>query len=228
MWDGEPNNAGRFAIPFWRIHYDQDMRCSGIYRIDLGNGNFYIGSAVDLARRERQHLNDLKSLRHRNDRVQKCWNKHGVFEFTILEQCKIQELLLREQVWIDKYFSDPKNVNLSPTAGSPLGVIHSVETCAKFSARVYSVEYRANMSKLKKNMSAETKKKISAGLTGKKLSSKTRARMSSSHTGKKESIETRTKKSIAGTAAWARRRTDKYFVLLNKTMEEMGYGKECW
>ena len=203
------------------------MRRSGIYRIELGNGNFYIGSAIDLGKRERQHFNDLKSFRHRNNRVQKCWNKYGVFEFTVLEECEIPELLLREQFWIDTFFSDPKNVNISPTAGSPLGVVHSAQTRSKLSARVYSAEYRANMSDLKKNMSAETKQKISAGLSGKKHSPETRAKMASSHTGKKQSVETRAKKSVAAKAGWARRRANKNVLLCKQSMEEIEHGKKC-
>ena len=125
------------------------MRRSGIYRIELGNGNFYIGSSVDLRRRENAHRTDLHSLRHSNIKMQNCWNKYGVFEFTVLQECEIKELLLREQVWINKHFVNPKNVNLTPTAGSCLGYIASAEHRAKNSAarkgKPLSAEHRANM-----------------------------------------------------------------------------------
>ena len=171
-------------------------KCSGIYRIELGNEHFYIGSAVDLDRRKREHCREMKRGVHPNKIVQHCWNKYGVFEFTVLEECEIPELLATEQVWIDKHFADPKNANLSPTAGSPLGRECSAETRAKMSATrkgvPRSAETRAKMSVAKQNVSAETRAKISAVHKGLPHSAETRAKMS-----KPKSAETRAKMSIA-------------------------------
>ena len=123
------------------------MRRSGIYRIELGNGNFYIGSAINLDRREKRHRYDLKCLMHINKKMQNCWNKYGVFEFTVLEECGIKQLLLREQLLIDIFFDNPKNVNINQIAGSSLGYKHSSEARAKMSAAkigiVHSAERRA-------------------------------------------------------------------------------------
>ena len=224
MWDGEPNNAGRFAIPFWRIHYDQDMRCSGIYRIDLGNGYFYIGSSVNLKRRKVVHKTDLRSLRHSNQKMQNCWNKYGIFEFVVLEECEKSDLLLREQQLIDKHFSDPKNVNLAPTAGSPLGVIHSADSCANMSAAAQnrSNEHRAKISaaQIGRFCSAQTKNKMSASHKGIPMSDKTRANMSAA--AQNRSPEHCANLSVAAQKRWARVRMEK------QIMEEMQRGKECW
>ena len=126
------------------------MRRSGIYRIELGNGYFYIGSTVNLDRREKRHLDDLKCSVHINKKMQNCWNKYGMFEFTVLEECEMQQLLLQEQLLIDKHFDNPKNVNINKIAGSSLGYKHSVEARAKMSAikigRVHSSERRAKNS----------------------------------------------------------------------------------
>ena len=159
-------------------------KCSGIYRIDFGNGHFYIGSAVDLDRRKRNHRTSMKRGAHCNKRVQHGWNKYGVFEFTVLEECEIPELLANEQTWIDKHFADPKNVNLSPTAGSPLGREWSAESRAKSSAShkgvPKSAETCAKMSAARKGVpkSAEHCAKMSAARKGVPLSAEHRAKIS--------------------------------------------------
>lgn len=169
-------------------------KVSGIYRIELGNGWFYIGSAVDLRRRKREHLRTLNSQIHFNSRMQNIWNKYGVFEFTILEEYATNELVIREQIYLDKHFDDPKNVNLAPTAGSCLGRVHSVKTRAKMSA-----------SRKGKVFSAETREKISLACKGRKGHSPSiehRRKISAASTGRVASVETRAKMS----AAWIRRR----------------------
>jgi len=131
-------------------------KVSGIYRIDLGNGHFYIGSAVDLGRREREHRKQLQRGGHHNQIMQNCWNKYGVFEFAVLEECDKDFLLQREQTYLDKWLSDKKNVNVSLIAGSPMtGRLHSAESRAKI---VTVLTGRV--------CSAETKQRISAALTG--------------------------------------------------------------
>ena len=178
-------------------------KCSGIYRIEFGNGHFYIGSAIDIDKRKRDHRNDLKRGIHPNRIVQHCWNKYGVFEFTVLEECEIPELLATEQVWIDKHFADPKNANLSPTAGSPLGRECSAETRAKMSAAKKGVPLSAETcAKMSKPKSAEHRAKISAAKKGRILSAEHRAKISTARKGKPLSAEHRANM----VAAWARRR----------------------
>lgn len=144
---------------------------SGIYRIDLGNENFYIGSAVNLKRRENEHRSDLECGVHCNRFVQRCWNKHQIFVFTILEKCAPDDLIMREQFFLDQHFDEPKNVNLCQTAGSCLGIKRSNETKAKMAAarkgKTLSAEHRANISaawKFRAPASAETRAKQSAAL----------------------------------------------------------------
>ena len=162
-------------------------KVSGIYRLDLGNGYFYLGSAVDVSRREREHRKQLQRGAHHNQVVQNCWNKYQVFVFTVVEQCEIQELLIKEQLIIDAHFSDPKNTNLAPTAGSCLGRIHSADTRAKMSAwqigKIHSAQTRERISfatKGKKGYipSLETRAKRSASLKGYVHSAETRLKMS--------------------------------------------------
>jgi len=88
------------------------MKTSGIYRIDLGNGWFYIGSAQNLERRKRQHRSALDRKDHFNRVMQRCWNKYGIFEFVILQKCATDELVIYEQTHLDKHFDNPRNVTL--------------------------------------------------------------------------------------------------------------------
>ena len=176
---------------------------SGIYRIDLGNGWFYIGSAANLKRREREHRRHLDSRDHHNHRLQRCWEKYKTFEFAILEECTKDQLLSREQTYLDKHFHNPKNVNLAPIAGSSLGVVHSAETRAKMSRakKNMSAETRAkisNAAKLRPPMSTETRTKMSQAGKRKVFSAEHRAKLSAANRRRKHSVYTRTKMSEAG------------------------------
>lgn len=110
---------------------------SGIYRITLLKDNrCYIGSSIDLGRRIRNHYTDLKSNIHKNQYLQRTWNKHGEnsFIFDILEICNRLEVLDREQYWMDFYesFSTENGFNLAPVAGSTLGIKKSEEQIENF------------------------------------------------------------------------------------------------
>lgn len=95
---------------------------SGIYKIlNKVNGKFYIGSAIELAKRWREHSYHLNRKTHKNSYLQNAWNKYWniSFEFIILELCEPEKLIEREQHWIDTL--KPK-YNLALFAGSRLGV----------------------------------------------------------------------------------------------------------
>ena len=141
---------------------------SGIYRIDLGNDWFYIGSAVDLKKRESEHRRRLKRKNHGNQIMQNVWNKNTIFEFTILERCTKDELLKCEQRYLDKHFDEPKNVNICSISGSILGYIHTPEARKKMS----------DAAKFRPPPSAETRAKMSAANKRKLVSAETRAKMS--------------------------------------------------
>lgn len=174
-------------------------KVSGIYRIDLGNGYFYIGSTTNLNKRKREHQYNLLRCAYINHKMQSCWNKYQVFEFTVLQYCNKEELLICEQHFLDKHFDNKKNVNITPTAGSTLGVVHSAETRAKISAihkgRVLSVEHRAKISAANKGrvFSIEHREKMSASRIGRVLSDEARAKLSAANKGKSLSDETRAK-----------------------------------
>lgn len=111
---------------------------SGIYKIlNIVNGKLYIGSGANLRRRKREHFCRLKSNTHINKFLQNSWNKYGgdSFVFEIIELTNTDDLIKREQYWIDHYISydKKKGYNIRTKADSNLGIKLSEETKKKIS-----------------------------------------------------------------------------------------------
>lgn len=107
---------------------------SGIYKIiNIKNGKFYIGSAVNFEKRKRNHFNLLKRNVHDNIHLQRAYNKYGseYFIFEIIECVEDKNILIeREQYWIDFY--GIKNIyNICSVAGNTFGRRHSEKTKKK-------------------------------------------------------------------------------------------------
>ena len=155
---------------------------SGIYRfINFINGKMYIGSAINLRNRHKDHLVYLRIGKHSNRYFQNAFNKYGKenFIFHILEYVELKEnLLVREQYWMDRFKSyyRENGYNISPTAASPLGVKHDEEFRRKVGLRFKNIirtkEWGDNISKGLTGMKATSiaKINISQALTGRKLS----------------------------------------------------------
>ncbi|KKL12012.1 hypothetical protein LCGC14_2540030 [marine sediment metagenome] len=148
---------------------------SGIYKIaNTVTGDLYIGSAVNTDRRIYRHKYLLNKQEHHNPILQNVYNKHGLNNllFEIIERVEDKnDLLSREQFYLDKL--NPK-YNICKIAGSSLGLKHSEETKKK-------------MSESHKNMSEDTRHKISLSqrgnknhMFGKKHTKKTIQKMSKS------------------------------------------------
>ena len=79
-------------------------RKSGIYQIrNLVNGKVYVGSAVNLQHRRREHRSDLRNGTHHSIKLQRAYNKYGEssFAFEILEYVEDRnQLIEREQYYI--------------------------------------------------------------------------------------------------------------------------------
>ena len=105
------------------------IKKSGIYKItNKFNGRIYFGSSVDFVKRWSAHQSDLLHNRHPNQFLQNdyniCKNKHGSEPLTyeIVEFVGVNELLIREQYYLDMYFDDKNNTyNICKTAGNSLG-----------------------------------------------------------------------------------------------------------
>lgn len=84
------------------------MSC-GIYKIvNIKNNKVYIGSSVNLDSREYKHFWMLKKNIHDNDYLQHSYNKYGkdIFLFNVVEVCLPEELIVKENFYINKYNSN--------------------------------------------------------------------------------------------------------------------------
>lgn len=162
---------------------------TGVYVIEnTSNGKVYVGSAaVCLRKRLWTHRRKLRFGQHHNQHLQNAWDKYGesCFTFRVVENCDPDLCVPREQVWIDDYKSYDREFgyNNSPTAGSPLGVKHTVDARAAMSAaskgRKKSESHAANIKKAKANISEATRAKLSLRASNK--SPEWRARLSASN-----------------------------------------------
>jgi len=186
----------------------------GIYQIrNVINEKIYIGSAINIDRRWNEHVSLLKRTKHHSRHLQSAWNKYGEenFEFSILEECEKEQLVEREQYYIDSVCPE---YNICKKAYSKLGTRHTEESRLKMSlaniGKHLSFETREKMSLARKNVSVETREKISRalkghkrGMLGKHHSEETCMKMSLALTGnknhneKRASEEARAKMSLA-------------------------------
>jgi len=186
---------------------------AGIYRwVNLKNGKCYVGSGADLSKRLALYYSDTTlrtSLKKYKSAIYSSMLKYGPsgFRLEILEYCeKVKAVILsREQYYIDLL---KPLYNLLQTAGSPLGYKHTEETLAKFRNRVHTEETKKKIRKLRhteevkqtirlaalnRNISEDTKAKISASLTGLKRSEETKQKLRTVALGRKHSEETKVK-----------------------------------
>lgn len=112
---------------------DDNKGKSGIYKwINLRSGNSYIGGSINLGKRLKSyysysHITDSR----RNMVIHKALLKYGYsnFKLEILEYCNKDEVLSREQYYLDLLKPEYNSLKI---AGSPLGFKHSEETKAKY------------------------------------------------------------------------------------------------
>lgn len=117
---------------------------AGIYIFRCkANGRVYIGSSRYLGRRVSVHLQRLRNGTHHSRKLQHCFDKYGdnAFEINILEFVPQthknirDELVQREQFYIDFYDSASNGLNISPTASSTLGVKRTLDQRAAIGRR---------------------------------------------------------------------------------------------
>jgi len=109
------------------------MMKSGIYAIlNFEANKIYIGQAVHIGKRWKNHKIELRLNRHRNPYLQSAHNKYGVYlVYYVIEYCHKSVLDEREQYFMDLWNSYDREYgyNLSPTSGGSCeGFRHSEET----------------------------------------------------------------------------------------------------
>ena len=159
---------------------------SGIYSItNQINGHQYIGSAVNLRKRQMNHWFHLRRGTHDNPHLQRAWAKYRehAFVFEILHIVHVStKLVALEQRVIDHL----KPVyNIRRKANSNLGIRYSAATKKKISmalkGRTRSVEQIQQMSG--RPCSIETRRKIGTANSGRKHSLSARMKMSEQRRG---------------------------------------------
>ena len=160
----------------------------GVYKITcLSNKKVYIGGTVTLVTRLQQHKWHLKNKRHHNPILQASYNKYGPdnFRYEIIERCQKEDLLDREQFWID-FYNASNSFNVIPRADRkdmPEEVKRKISLANK--GRLKSPAAREHMRLAQQNRSPEWKKAISEGQKGKAFSAECRKKMSDAKKGKR-------------------------------------------
>jgi len=156
---------------------------AGIYRwVNKVNGNTYIGSSVNLARRFRVYY-DFSYLSVRiaksQSRINSAILKHGYsnFQLEILEYCTAENAISREQYYLDLLKPE---YNILTIAGSRLGSKHSEESLLKMSKYAKGRKHTEQS----KNLLSLANKGINNPNFGKTHSKETKALISLARLGK--------------------------------------------
>lgn len=141
-------------------HYfhNKQLHCAGVYAITCGpTGKVYVGSAVDMFTRWRQHYYHLALDSHHCIHLQSAWRKYGseAFMFSVIEFTTHEELRAREQADIDSVHVRAR-FNSTPTAGSLLGFKMSPESLERMRVAHtgfrHSEETKAGLSQARKGI----------------------------------------------------------------------------
>lgn len=99
-------------------------KITAVYKITcVSNGNFYIGSSVNLQKRWYTHRLELTKGAHFNRHLQSSWNKYGKdnFKFEVLESADSQEaVLLLEQQYLDLHAGKDYCFNFALRVDAPM------------------------------------------------------------------------------------------------------------
>jgi group I intron endonuclease len=96
-------------------------------------------------------------------------------QFEVIELCAAESLIEREQAHISEWFDHPRCMNLSPTAGSTLGVKHTDEARRNMSEAHQGCWKEKRHPMLGKPRSKETREKLRAANLGKRFSDERKA-----------------------------------------------------
>lgn len=134
------------------------LNTSGIYMIyNFISNKAYIGQAINIPRRKREHFNKLSKNKHENPYLQNSYNKYGeqAFKFIILENCEKDKLIELESKYI-ACIDEEFRYNLKPVEGISM----LEETRKKISDALKGIPKNYKRMHGKKH-SEETKRKMS-------------------------------------------------------------------
>ena len=160
------------------------MNC-GIYTITAPSGHQYVGSACNIRKRWVSHLKKMNDGTHHNRILINAHRKYGnALRFDTIIICEKHDLIMYEQIAINAL---KPRYNLSPTAGSNLGIKFTQETREKVSAAVKR-RFACEGARLKATaaskawfLSKSNREKHSAAMRGHACSEEARAKIGAAH-----------------------------------------------
>jgi group I intron endonuclease len=118
----------------------------GIYQIlNKENNKMYIGSSIKILTRIKRHKTQLMENKHHSRHLQRAYNKNkSIWEFNVLEYCEKENLLKREQHYLNilLFATEDNNkfseygYNISRNAENTLGIKWSIESKKNQSLRM--------------------------------------------------------------------------------------------
>jgi group I intron endonuclease len=177
----------------------------GIYKITSPSGKIYIGQSTNIEKRFERYKKLNKYDLNNQPRIYNSLKKHKPNNhiFEIIEECKLEELNIRERYWQDYYdVLGPNGLNCILTQTDELPKIFSQKTKNKISENkkghpMFTEEWKEKISKgnLGKIRTDEHKLNYSNASLGKVKSDDFKQLMSNIHKGKTTSNETKLKMS---------------------------------
>jgi group I intron endonuclease len=148
------------------------------------NQKVYIGKSINLRKRIKDHLNQLRADKDKCSYLQNAWNKYGESNFNIfvVAVCHEKDLLDSEIYYIKEYSSKrPNGYNLTDGGDGSTGYRHMQETIEKLK----SIFKGRKPPRLGAILSDETKMKISNSHLGMTYSKESKLKMAKSRSGDK-------------------------------------------
>jgi len=115
----------------------------GVYAIyNTYTDKYYIGSSNNIYNRWTVHRHGLRTNQHHSSKLNHSWNKHGnkAFKFLLIQACSEEDLIDREQYWMDYFDAYANGYNMVQYAGRTEGWSPPPETRQKMkiSAKIAS------------------------------------------------------------------------------------------
>jgi group I intron endonuclease len=97
---------------------------AGVYEIEIVGYKYY-GSSINIYARKQNHIAKLRSGKHRNQRLQRCFDKYGedAIAFKILVICDEESVLDEEQKYLDENIGNNNCLNFCKNASAPMAGI---------------------------------------------------------------------------------------------------------
>ncbi|MBP2638445.1 MAG: hypothetical protein H6Q72_4352 [Firmicutes bacterium] len=157
---------------------------SYIYKIFcVKNKHFYVGRTVNFEKRKNDHLRELRTNTHKNQRLQNCYNKYGEESliFDVITVVDKDQQVAVEQMYINAYIDHDRCMNINRSADTFCDVPMTEERKRKISL--------ARIGRKQRSRSNAFKEAHSKMFMGHVLSKETKLKISNSHKGKHLSEE---------------------------------------